>query len=346
MATDCAHEICEAAQRGQTSELSRLLCTTAPVYVWPVGFEAIRLTSANGHTDCVKALLAANVAAWFSSGTISFAVRYPVQHMKVLPPLLLAADNGYPDVVELLIEARSFRGSDYDRAAAWYAARNGHCAVIARLIDLKVDVTKAPSRLMGTPLHAAARYDSLDAAVLLVRAKAVVEAKNRGGYTPLEQAVRWRAHSVAEMLLVRAKADVNAASTGSRPVLDLALQNADYHAVTLLLDAGINVAPPTLHFPGVAALFASMPAHQTGSSVVLHEALQRGDRAVAEFLVVHAKVDVNATHPSLKRRPIDTTLKKHDFSMAQLLLDAKAVLPHGRRANHASTCEPRSDALP
>jgi ankyrin repeat protein len=197
---------------------------------------------------------------------------------------------------------------------------------------------------MGTPLHAAARYDSLDAAVLLVRAKAVVQAKNRAGYTPLEQAVRWRAHSVAEMLLVRAKADVNAASTGSSPVMDLALQNADYRAVTLLLDAGINVAPPTLHFPAVAALFASMPAYQTASSVVLHEALQRGDRAVAEFLVVHAKVDVNATHPSLKRRPIDTALKKRDFSMAQLLLDAKAVLPHGRHLNRASTHEPRINA--
>ncbi|MCZ4092319.1 ankyrin repeat domain-containing protein [Sinorhizobium psoraleae] len=123
------------------------------------------------------------------------------------PALLIAALAGKSDVVMLLLE----RGTDIEirnkggLTALHAAAYGGNLEVVKLLVEKGAAVNDDKNFYRMTPLHAAAEEGHADVVAFLLANKAVVEAKERNGYTPLTQA-GWREHWDAAGLLLKAGA--------------------------------------------------------------------------------------------------------------------------------------------
>ncbi|THK36351.1 ankyrin repeat domain-containing protein [Ensifer sp. MPMI2T] len=123
------------------------------------------------------------------------------------PALLIAALAGKSDVVALLLE----RGSDIEirnkggLTALHAAAYGGNLDTVKLLVEKGAAVNDDNNFYRMTPLHAAAEEGHADVVAFLLANKAVVEAKERNGYTPLTQA-GWREHWDAAGLLLKAGA--------------------------------------------------------------------------------------------------------------------------------------------
>ena len=96
--------------------------------------------------------------------------------------LHMAAHNGFPDIVHMLIKAgasvnvqKGLRKSGFENVAGWaplhWAAKNNHATVVRLLVaaGAKVDAEAAANYHFGTPLHVAAgsndRTEALEALV-------------------------------------------------------------------------------------------------------------------------------------------------------------------------------------
>lgn len=116
------------------------------------------------------------------------------------------------------------------------AAMRRDAATVRALVARGADVN-APQGDGMTALHWAARYNQVEVASVLLRAKANVAAATRiGGYTPLHVAAENGAGDVVALLL-RAGANPNAAGSVGVTPLHLAALFGDARAVKALLDA-------------------------------------------------------------------------------------------------------------
>ncbi|MBL8961816.1 MAG: ankyrin repeat domain-containing protein, partial [Gemmatimonadetes bacterium] len=116
------------------------------------------------------------------------------------------------------------------------AAMRRDAATVRALVARGADVN-APQGDGMTALHWAARYNQVEVASVLLRAKANVAAATRiGGYTPLHVAAENGAGDVVALLL-KAGANPNAAGSVGVTPLHLAALFGDARAVKALLDA-------------------------------------------------------------------------------------------------------------
>lgn len=101
-------------------------------------------------------------------------------------PVMIAADEGHEEIVELLIEAGAdVRAKDKTGATSLHwASRSGHAEVVERLIRAGARVG-AKDKLGTTPVLPAARYGRDRVIEILHAAGASVTVKNRRGWTPL-----------------------------------------------------------------------------------------------------------------------------------------------------------------
>src|SRR2546421_8110124 len=80
------------------------------------------------------------------------------------------------------------------------AAMKGDTAAVRALLQQKADVN-APQVDGATALHWAVYHDDAEAADLLIKAGAAVDAKNREGMTPLAMAALYGSAGIVERLL-------------------------------------------------------------------------------------------------------------------------------------------------
>jgi ankyrin repeat protein len=113
------------------------------------------------------------------------------------------------------------------------------------LLAAKADVN-ALDEDGNTPLHAAARAGLHDCVSLLIETGAVVEARNRGGRTPLMYAcVGETAGFVAVTVLIAAGVDVCAKASAGETALHFAAKSGSSDVISVLIDAKVDVNATT-----------------------------------------------------------------------------------------------------
>ncbi|KAK4679893.1 hypothetical protein QC764_208180 [Podospora pseudoanserina] len=198
--------------------------------------------------------------------------------------------SGYFGVIEAADELlRSRPGPDlkdtYRRTPLWYAAQNGHEAVVKKLLAAGADVNGATAASFDgqTALQIAAGGGHLEVVEKLLAAGADVNtaAAASGGRTALQAATKGGHLEVVEKLLA-AGADVNGATAASfdgQTALQIAAGGGHLEVVEKLLAAGADV---------------NTAAAASGGRTALQAATKGGHLEVVEKLLV-AGADVNAT---------------------------------------------------
>jgi ankyrin repeat protein len=244
------------------------------------GISPLHLAIANGNADMAALLLQAGADANQLEPTGE-------------TQLMMAAQVGVLPVVQHLLAhgARvDEREAAYGQTALMYAARAGHAGVVATLlaagaqpnVATKVGAAPpfiAPNSVAGfgfgvgilrggvpadrgrrepaqgglTPLHYAARQDHVEAAKLLLKAGAAVNAREANDITPLLMAISNNSVAVAHLLLASG-GDVNAADWYGRTPLWEAVNVRNLYVHNATFKNGIERAPL---LPLIRALLAA-----------------------------------------------------------------------------------------
>lgn len=178
-----------------------------------------------------------------------------------------ALERDDPEAVSRLLRSVSPADEELAEAVAnllHSAASKNSQRVAAALIEQGYEVSAAAAGTSYTPLHAAAKYEALATAELLLARGADVNA-NSDGWTPLLMALRRDTRSptfAVARLLVEHGANVNARTDlGWTPLLMALLDNADspaFAVARMLMERGANVNART-------ALFGWTPLHLAAS---------------------------------------------------------------------------------
>ena len=207
-----------------------------------------------------------------------------------------------------LAQSLLHQGADIDAKAALPASISPHYTAF-------LDKTESDNRELAdnTPLHAAALANACEAAEVLLKNGADINARDEDGLTPLHYAAVANAYKVAEVLLKNG-ADVNAKAEdyGGTPLHYAALSNACGVAEVLLqngtdVNAKADSGDTPLHAAalsnacGVAEVLlqngADVNAKAEGGFTPLHRAALENAYEVAEVLLKNG-ADVNAEDKS------------------------------------------------
>ncbi|KAK4243163.1 ankyrin repeat-containing domain protein [Corynascus novoguineensis] len=215
---------------------------------------------------------------------------------KQMQGLHVAAYFGISDVLETLLHSSNNNDvkDSFRRTPLWWAARNGHGAVVKVLLGTgKVDAD-SKDKDGQTPLSCAA-WNGHKAVVkmLLDRGKVDVNSKDTYGRTPLSWAA-WRGHKiVAKMLLDIGKVDADSKHYNFRTPLSCAAKNGHKTVVKILLDTG---------------------------KTPLWCAAKNGHKMVVKMLLDTGKVDVNPKDKD-GRTPLSWVAKNGHEAVVKMLLD-------------------------
>ncbi len=196
-------------------------------------------------------------------------------------PLQVAQARGVPELIVLLAThgAEDFDpGGPYGPAVLIASATAGRVDVARKLLDAGVDVNTRVPEVEATPLHAAASSGQEEMAALLLERGATLDAKTKGGKTPLDLAIA-NGHLGTTKLLVAQQPDCPG-------VLSSVAAEGDVEVVKALLEGGL----------------AANAVDEYGCAPI-HHAARRGHTEVVRLLL-EAGVDVNA--PSIAPPPRPT----------------------------------------
>ena len=179
--------------------------------------------------------------------------------------LVCAAKNGHLAIVERLlqetVDANAVAENDIYKTALQAAAEKGHLAVVERLIQYGAEINAGATAIVGrTALQAAAEGGHLFIVERLLQGNADVNAAAAAlnGRTALQAAAENGHLAVVERLL-HANADVNAVAgfKNSRTALQAAAENGHLAVVDRLLLQNADVNAPTGIRLGITALQAA-----------------------------------------------------------------------------------------
>ena len=153
----------------------------------------------------------------------------PVDSLEGLTLLHAAAAGGHKDVVELLIAkgANVNAENNKGKTPVDFAQSRNRKAIVELLIARGANIS----------LHAAVRFGDLAKVENILEDGADVDAKDRGGYTPLYYAI-WNEDKDTIKLLVAKGADVSFTPKDDYPPLHYAVWNDDMELAELLVNNG------------------------------------------------------------------------------------------------------------
>ena len=313
------------------------------------GVTPLSLAARRGYESVVKALLAAgapvNAAPKELGSSETEDLQYRISAGQT--PLHLAAGAGYAGLVELLLAkgAEVNAVDTFNRTPLSYAVDKHYQPVVQLVLAAHANPNAGASNL---PLTEAAYYGDMPALKLLLANGADPNSNTNvtvdfgqnlglnpgsgGNVTPLAAAViQKHADAVAE--LIRAKADPNGFTPYHSPLIVSALGDAP--TLKALLEGGADANRPdrdgtspllqaVMHEaqPAVELLLAHKADPNVGRPqyrwTPLHEAAQRGSKAIAEVLL-KAGADVNAKADD-GWTPLYSAVSHKQREVAELLL--------------------------
>ena len=223
-----------------------------------LGVSAAAIREARAERDAIKETIARALNDFIGEhdGNVDFPVEVGAQYVDaetcavLLPPMQLAGKFGYPNCLQLLLQAGAkLDGTDgfYSRTALLWAAEEGQSDCVRRLLDAGADVNKVSSGGQ-TALILACQCVAPDCVELLLNAGADADAADTDGRTALMHAA-WSLGSEARIeedalichrLLLEAGADVKRADDADQTVLMYAAEQGSAGGVRLLLEAGAD----------------------------------------------------------------------------------------------------------
>ena len=149
--------------------------------------------------------------------------------------LMIASENGYKDVVEVLIQ----NGASYRTSSLWKAAERGHKEIVEMLLDGGANVN-GKNGFGNTALMKASEKGYKEVVEMLLQNGADVNQKNDWGTTALICASIVGHNDVVELLLENG-ADVNQKDNYGMTALMLASERGRLDVVNILLEGGADV---------------------------------------------------------------------------------------------------------
>uniref|UniRef100_A0A0A9WM61 Serine/threonine-protein phosphatase 6 regulatory ankyrin repeat subunit B n=1 Tax=Lygus hesperus TaxID=30085 RepID=A0A0A9WM61_LYGHE len=251
---------------------------------------ALHLAALNGHTEVVEALITngADVNARSSSGGT---------------PLLFAVETNREDIVRTLLQSGAdVNCIDADNfAPIFHAASNGNVTIAKILLEKGARVNLAFHPTGQTPLHYAVGWtDNAKLVELLLTYKALINAKDSQGVTPLHQAARC-GHPASCAVLLNHGADTSIVDEYGRSSVFHAAEKGNLNILELLINARSNMNTADLkgftplhlactngHTAAVELLVnsgAAVNGNLTFNVTPLQAATMKGFGEIVEFLV-------------------------------------------------------------
>ena len=302
--------------------------------------------AAGGDIEAVKVFLAngidVNAKAYYGESPLVHAVRGGSREVVELlisegadvntetafgisTPLDIAIKNKHRKIADLLREHGSKSGGTDSIISAVEA---GNIDEVKRHLAIGADVELRCKKCRGTALVHAAQEGHIGIAELLIEKGSDVNAKNKGGMTPLHNAARWSHKKIVELLIDKG-ADINATtSTYDETPLDWAMMGREksiaslirkhggksgiYYSIFLAASKG-NIEAVKQHL----AVGADVNAKNRYGSTPLHRAAYAGHKEIAELLIAEG-ADVNAKDED-GETPLDWAIEKNHTETADLL---------------------------
>eukprot|EP00731_Ephydatia_muelleri_P014730 Em0008g450a len=185
------------------------------------GQTALHISSKNGHTDTVVALLerGADINA---------------RDKNIQTALHISSKNGHTDTVVALLERRAYINSmDKDEQTALHmSSKNGHTHTMLALLKFGADI-KARDKDGQTALHISSKNGHTDTMVALLERGAYINARDEDGQTALHISSK-NGHTNTVVALLERGADINARDKMHHTPLDLARQHGHGTVVEVL----------------------------------------------------------------------------------------------------------------
>ena len=156
--------------------------------------------------------------------------------------IFIAAGEGHPRVVQLLLEARADTewSNPTGYTALFFAAEEGHAECVRLLLDFGVEKEAVASSLRGArPFHLAAFEGHSDVVAALLEFEADMEAVDYRGLQPLHDAAS-RGHVEIMRMLLERRAQLGAADAEGFTALHWAAQKGSVDGARLLLQQGLE----------------------------------------------------------------------------------------------------------
>lgn len=269
-------------------------------------------------------------------------------------PLMLAALRNQRELLDLLLSAgakSSIHAKDFQGQTALNHAVGGYRDSSLAIVDILIAngaIVAEASRAGETPLMLAAKWASLGTIQTLLKAGAVINAKDNQGQTALIYATRayyepGRDSSQAVRLLLANGARVNDVDVSGRSALMHALNAAQVESVNVLIAAGANVNLVDSDGQTTLMLAARSPSVgpaaallQAGAASTINQKDKKGLTAllyaVTQFhgavlenvkALIAAGANVEDANES-GETPLLIAVQKNDLELVKLLLAAHA----------------------
>ncbi len=187
------------------------------------GFTAMHVAAQNGDMDLVKYFL---------------SLGCDVDGECDATPLLLAAEYGHKEIVDLLIE----KGANVNtvcvdnHSALYYAAQNGHIEIVKTLIDKGADVNLLSKDEVSTAILAALYKGQTEVVKLLLEVGADIHLSHKLSYDPLFAAIRSCKPEMVELVL-NYEPDLDVEYFNGMTCLDCAINSKNADILKLIIEA-------------------------------------------------------------------------------------------------------------